>query len=115
MLVLVETESPPPDLPTGKTTSDLADVLLGVLIQTQAKQFHQLAGKILVRMSLTIRHGIQIDKHRRISRDGVHQRFKFLVGMPAQGEMLLEHQRRIRDFVRAGSKVTMPEQGQLVA
>src|SRR6266436_8710421 len=50
VLIRVELKDAVLDFPAGKAAGQLLDVLLAVVSQTQAEEFHHLAGEILIGM-----------------------------------------------------------------
>ena len=57
------------DRPAGERARRVLHVVLGIVAQTQRKEFHHLARVIFVRMGLVVRAVVEPHEHRRILRD----------------------------------------------
>ena len=81
---------------TGEGPGSLLDVVLGVIADAEGEEFHQLPGKVFVRMILLALSGIQPDEHRRVARDGLYHQPEIGECMLAERLVLLPHEIAVR-------------------
>ncbi len=98
------------DAPAGKGARRLFDVLLGVVPFPQREELHHLAREVLVRLCLAIGGAVEIDDHRRVSRDCVEQRPEAAQRMLPQEAVLAIHELRRAHLLLGGDEVVVPEQ-----
>ena len=101
--------------PTGKTARRLANVALGIIAFTQAKQLHHLAGVVLVGVRFAIRRRVEIDEHGGIARHAQHDGLKRTERLAAEELVLPVHEQRVLHLLGPGGEVAVPEQRQLFA
>src|SRR5262249_48651595 len=91
--------------PAGESAGRFADVLLGVVADTEAKQLHQLAGVVLVRLALHVAIRIEPEEHGPVSANGLQERTKPAQGVFAKQAVLAKHQLGALDLGDAGGEV----------
>ena len=100
---------------TRESPRRLLDVLFGVMPLPQGKEFHHLAGKVLVRMLPSALLKIEPANHRRISGDLLQDRGEVAQCVPPEEGVLGHHQPGEVHLLVARCKMTVPEQCQFLA
>ncbi len=103
------------DGPAGQGSGGFLDVGLAVMADPQGEELHQLAGQVLVGVSLAVGRRVEPDQERRVADHRLQQLAERLAGQAAERLVLTPHGRRVADLEDAGGEVVVPHQGQPLA
>ena len=98
----------------GERTCRCANVILGVIANSDGEKLHQLARPILVRMRFAVLLKIEINHHRRVARNRFDQCGKIPKRVSTERVVLQPHPVTVFDFLNACSEMTVPEKSHLL-
>src|SRR5258706_5555675 len=102
------------DVPTGKGSSSLVDILLGIVAETKGEQFHQFACIIFIWCILPAFCEIKVEEHSRVAGNAKQNVVEGVKSMAAH-KLVLDNHTHIVIFAthlaETAGEYTMPEQG----